>query len=70
MCFQTPLNLGSSEMSVRLGGIHSLARIARSSRTDYFPVIQVLAGFLRTRYGAGSEQRFRLTHSFSVRVFS
>ena len=42
--------LGNADMSVRLGGIHSLARIARSSEADYFPVMQVLTGFLRNKY--------------------
>jgi hypothetical protein len=42
--------LGNSDMSVRLGGIHALARIARSSQSDYFSVMQVLTGFLRNRY--------------------
>ena len=39
--------LGSSDVSVRLGGIHSLARIARSSKEDYFPIMQILTGYLR-----------------------
>jgi hypothetical protein len=44
--------LGSADMSVRLGGIHSLARIAKSSQADCFPVMQVLTGFLRNKYRA------------------
>lgn len=44
--------LGNTDMSVRLGGIHSLARIAKGSETDYFPVMQVLTGFLRNKYRA------------------
>jgi hypothetical protein len=42
--------LGNTDMSVRLGGIQSLGRIARNSRADYFPVVQVLTGFLRNRF--------------------
>lgn len=42
--------LGSSDVSVRLGGIHSLARIARSSKEDYFPIMQILTGYLRHRF--------------------
>jgi hypothetical protein len=44
--------LGNTDMSVRLGGIHALARIARSSQSDYFSVMQVLTGLLRNRYRA------------------
>lgn len=46
--------LGNADMSVRLGGIYSLARLAKSSKSDYFPVMQILAGFLRTRYQASA----------------
>src|SRR5687768_11910752 len=44
--------LGNADVSVRLGGIHALARIARSSQSDYFTVMQFLAGYLRNRYRA------------------
>jgi hypothetical protein len=55
--------LGNADMSVRLGGIHSLARIARSSQKDYFPVMQVLTGFLRTKYRAPIDQQVDATTS-------
>jgi hypothetical protein len=44
--------LGNPDMSVRLGGIYSLGRFAKISREDYFPVMQILAGFIRTKYRA------------------
>lgn len=48
--------LGSADMSVRLGGIHSLARIAKSSQPDYFPTMQVLTGFVRNKYRSPAEE--------------
>jgi hypothetical protein len=39
--------LGDSQLAVRLGGIHSLARIARDSESDRGPIIQLLAAFVR-----------------------
>ena len=39
--------LGSVNISIRLGGVHTLERIARRSEKDYFPVMQVLTGYIR-----------------------
>lgn len=39
--------LGSDELTVRLGGIYALERIARDSRPDYWPVMEVLTSFVR-----------------------
>lgn len=43
--------LGSPNLSTRLGAIHILARIARGDRNSYFPIMQVFAAFARTRGG-------------------
>ncbi len=39
--------LGSDNLSIRLGGIYSLERIARDSPRDYGPVMEVLTAFVR-----------------------
>lgn len=49
--------LGNSDASVRLGGIYSLARIAKRSRDDYLSTMQTLTGFLRVRHGAQSRRQ-------------
>lgn len=41
--------LGSDKLDVRLGGIYSLERIARDSRRDYRPIVEVLTAYVRTR---------------------
>jgi uncharacterized protein YjbI with pentapeptide repeats len=41
--------LGSDKLQVRLGGIYTLERISRESELDYWPVMEVLTGFLRER---------------------
>src|SRR5262249_9790804 len=35
------------ELDVRLGGIYALARLARESRDDYGPVMEILAAYVR-----------------------
>lgn len=39
--------LGSDDLTIRLGGIYSLERIARDSPRDYGPVMEVLTAFVR-----------------------
>jgi hypothetical protein len=39
--------LGSDQVSVRLGSIYALERIARESPVDHGPIMEILAGFLR-----------------------
>jgi uncharacterized protein YjbI with pentapeptide repeats len=39
--------LGSGDLTVRLGGIYALERIARDSPRDYGPVMEVLTAFVR-----------------------
>lgn len=39
--------LGSSQFTIRLGGIYALERIARDSPRDYGPVMEVLTAFAR-----------------------
>jgi Pentapeptide repeats (8 copies) len=45
-------HLGSKELDVRLGGIYALERIARDSRRDHTPIMEVL-----TAYIAGHSRR-------------
>jgi hypothetical protein len=39
--------LGSQQLDVRLGGIYALERIARDSRRDHGPIMEVLATYVR-----------------------
>jgi len=39
--------LGSDKLDIRLGGIYSMERIARDSRNDQRPVMEVLTAFVR-----------------------
>jgi len=39
--------LGSDKLQVRLGGIYALERIARDSRQDHWPVMEILTAFVR-----------------------
>jgi hypothetical protein len=48
--------LGNDKISVRLGGIHALARIAKSSRSDYFPVMQIITGHVRAEFSRYAEK--------------
>ena len=42
-------HLGSDKPAVRLGGIYALARIAKDSPKDHWPIMEVLCAFLRAR---------------------
>ncbi len=46
--------LGSANIGVRLGGIHTLERISIGSKKDYFPAIQVLTGYVRDTSGSSA----------------
>lgn len=49
--------LGHEEnVHIRLGGIYALERIAMDSRKDHYPVMQVLAAFIRTKTSVVREQ--------------
>jgi len=39
--------LGGHDLSIRLGGIYALERIARESERDYWPIIEVLTAYIR-----------------------
>lgn len=39
--------LGDDQVDVRIGGIYALERIARDSQKDHWPIMEVLAAFLR-----------------------
>ena len=41
--------LGSKSLEGRLGGIYALERIARDSRRDHWPIMEVLTAFVRSR---------------------
>jgi len=41
--------LGSQVLDVRLGGIYALERLARESRDDYGPIVEILAAYVRER---------------------
>src|SRR5215207_2501932 len=41
--------LGNDKLQVRLGGIYTLERISRESEPDYWPVMEILTGFVRER---------------------
>ncbi len=41
--------LGSDKLQVRLGGIYTLERISRESKLDYWPIMEILAAFVRER---------------------
>jgi Pentapeptide repeats (8 copies) len=41
--------LGRDNLSIRLGGIYALERIARDSAKDHWPVMQVLTAYVRER---------------------
>jgi hypothetical protein len=41
--------LGSAALDVRLGGIYALERLARESRDDHGPIMEVLTAFVRER---------------------
>jgi hypothetical protein len=41
--------LSSDRLQVRLGGVYTLARIARESDADYWPVMETLTAFVRER---------------------
>ena len=43
-------HLGSNELIKRLGGIQALARVARQSRLDHWPAMEVLSAYLRTQH--------------------
>jgi len=39
--------LGSDKVDVRLGGIYALERIARESKKDHWPIVEILTAFVR-----------------------
>ena len=48
-------HLGNSEMDVRLGGIYALERIARESKVDHPPIMEVLTAYVRHRSPCAEE---------------
>jgi hypothetical protein len=41
--------LGSEQINVRLGGIYALERLARESRDDHGPIVEILTAYVRER---------------------
>jgi hypothetical protein len=41
--------LGNDQINVRLGGIYALERLARESRDDYEPILEILTAYVRER---------------------
>jgi len=49
--------LGNEKLDVRLGGIYALERIARDSKRDHQPVMEVMTAYVR-RYRRGDHEQF------------
>jgi hypothetical protein len=49
--------LGNQSLDVRLGGIYALERLARESRNDQGPIIEVLTAYIRVRTPLGAEDQ-------------
>lgn len=50
-------HLGNQEsLSVRLGGVYALERIARDSKQDHWPIMEILAAFIREKATARPDQ--------------
>jgi hypothetical protein len=41
--------LGNKKMEIRLGGIYALERIANESEKDYYPIMKILAAYIREK---------------------
>jgi hypothetical protein len=41
------VNEGKKQLEIRLGGIHALARIAKDSKDDHWPIMEVLTAYVR-----------------------
>jgi hypothetical protein len=48
--------LSSSSEPVRFGAVYALSRIARESKEDYWPVVELLCAFLRSERPAGRQR--------------
>jgi len=49
--------LGDEELQIRLGGIYSLERIAKDSKRDHWPIMEILTAYIRTRAPWPTENR-------------
>lgn len=41
--------LGDEKAEIRLGGIYALERISKESKTDYWPIMEILASYVRLK---------------------
>jgi len=48
--------LSSTDVSIRLGGVYALRRLAKTSPDDYVPVFEILTGFVRTKYPVSADR--------------
>jgi pentapeptide repeat protein len=60
--------LGSDKLDVRLGGIYALERIARDSRRDHGPVVEVLSAYVRRYQRSDSEPQERAPYDVQAAV--
>jgi hypothetical protein len=49
--------LGDEELQIRLGGIYALERIAKDSKRDHWPIMEILTAYIRTRAPWPAETR-------------
>ena len=42
-------HLGDKKLEIRIGGIYALARIARDSKKDHWPIMEILTAFVRQK---------------------
>lgn len=47
--------LGSDKLQIRLGGIYALERIANESEKDYWPIMKILAAYIRDKSSIKTE---------------
>ena len=49
--------LGDEQLQIRLGGIYALERIAKDSKRDHWPIMEILTAYIRTRAPWPAENR-------------
>jgi hypothetical protein len=50
--------LGNEKLEIRLGGIYALERIARDSERDYWPIMEILAAYVRENAPKKEEEQW------------
>ena len=54
-------HISNENLEVRLGGIHALGRIAANSEKDYWPIIEILAAYVREHAAVKKSQSLKET---------